>query len=304
MVKIQYCSDIHLEFLEQFSNSAANFEDILTPGISPYLVLAGDIGQPHLSLFRLFFEWCSQNWKEVYYVTGNHEYYSTGNPPESMDSIEDEIGRQLADLKNVHWLCLGCPGGSMSRDIEGTDVTLIGTTLWTNIDDDAENTARFAMMDYKLIGSPHPHPKKGVQLIQPYEVSILHMLQKQNLANEIRVVAARERKIVVVTHHLPSYKCIAPQFVGLDLNCCFASHSDDLIGMPGVVAWIYGHTHDLRRTWIGKCLCVVNAVGYPGENKLQSSGVAVIDLDEVAPEPETVPGTVPGTVPEPCTVFI
>ena len=279
MVKIQYCSDIHLEFLEQFSMSKTNFEDIITPGVSPYLVLAGNIGQPHLSLFRLFFEWCSQNWTGVYYVTGNHEYYSNESPLESMDCIESAIGKQLVDLKNVHWLCLGCPGGSMSRDISGSDITIIGTTLWTNIDDEIENNARMAIMDYRLIGSPHLHPKKGVQMIQPYEVSVLHMLHKQNLANEIRAVHKRGCKIIVVTHHIPSYKLIAPRYASSKLKSCFASHSDDLIKLPGVVAWVYGNTHDNRETWIDKCLCVVNTVGYPGEKKQPSVKNASIDLD-------------------------
>ena len=282
MVKLQYCSDIHLEFLEQFPVRDVNisdFNNIITPGQAPYLVLAGDIGQPHFASFRSFFEWCSQNWKDVFYVTGNHEYYSNNILNTPMDLIDDEIGRQLSDLKNVHWLCLGCPGGNMSYDIPDTDISIVGTTLWTDIDDNIVNDARMFMMDYKLIMSPHPHPTKGYIPIQPYEISILHMIQKQNLFNEIKELSSKGRRIVVVTHHMPSYRLIAPRFEGSELNCCFTSHSDDLIRLPGVIAWIYGHTHDVRKTMIGKCVCAINAMGYPHEQKETYSQNAVLDLD-------------------------
>lgn len=283
MVKFQYCSDIHLEFYDLFHQDTAighNFERIIRPAAAPYLVLAGDIGQPHLPLFRQFFEWCSQHWLEIFYVTGNHEYYSAEKPPLPMDYIEDEIAGALKGLDNVHWLCQGCPGGTMSRDISGTNVTIVGTTLWTYIDEEDEAVAKAAMMDYRVIGTPYG--VKEARPIEPYEISVIHMLQKQNLANEIRAMAARGRRIVVVTHHLPSFKLVASHFKGSALNCCFAAGCDGLIEMPGVIAWIYGHTHDVREMRVGSCLCVVNAVGYPGEKKMAPHTDAVLDLEGLA----------------------
>ena len=183
MVKFQYCSDIHLEFYDLFHRDSAienNFETIIKPGAAPYLILPGDIGQPHLPLFRQFFEWCSKHWQEVFYVTGNHEYYSSEKPPLPMDFIEDEIAYALRGLDNVHWLCQGCPGGTMSRDISGTDVTIVGTTLWTYIDEEDEQNVKAHMMDYRVIGTPYGI--KGNRTIEPYEISIMHMLQKQNVS--------------------------------------------------------------------------------------------------------------------------
>ena len=48
---------------------------------------------------------------------------------------------------------------------------------------------------------------------------------------------------IVITHHAPSYTCISDEYFGNKLNCCFASHLDDLLKHPNVLGWTYGHTH-------------------------------------------------------------
>ena len=64
---IQVYSDIHLEYLKSIP--------IFTPKCD-VLVLAGDIGQIHLPSYKLFMDYVSNNWKKVFCVLGNHEYYS------------------------------------------------------------------------------------------------------------------------------------------------------------------------------------------------------------------------------------
>lgn len=48
---------------------------------------------------------------------------------------------------------------------------------------------------------------------------------------------------IVITHHAPSYTCISDEYLGNKLNCCFASHLDDLLKHPNLLGWTYGHTH-------------------------------------------------------------
>lgn len=279
MVKFQYCSDIHLEFYDSFHQNTTIekfFETIIKPGTAPYLILPGDICQPHLPLFRQFFEWCSKHWQDVFYVTGNHEYYSSESPPLPMDFIEDKLAAVLKGLNNVHWLHQECPGETISRDISGTDITVVGTTLWTYIDEEDERDIKYHMMDYRVIGTPYG--VKGRRTIEPYEISAMHMMQKQNLANRIRTISERGRRIVVITHHVPSFHLIAQCFQESALNSCFAVACDTLIEMPGVIAWFYGHTHDVRKTLLSNCICAVNAFGYPDEKKTEFRVDAVVDL--------------------------
>jgi len=71
-MKIQYCSDLHIEFPE-------NKEYLVNNPIKPIgdiLILAGDI-----ALFRTlneqdnFFDYVSTNFNYTFWIAGNHEYY-------------------------------------------------------------------------------------------------------------------------------------------------------------------------------------------------------------------------------------
>lgn len=73
------------------------------------------------------------------------------------------------------------------------------------------------------------------------------------------------QSVVVVTHHLPTFKAIAKEYEGDSLlNTAFASKDcEDLLQCDVVRAWVCGHTHTRLEGVKGKVYC--NAVGYPGE---------------------------------------
>ena len=76
-MRIQYCSDLHMEFQEnmRFMNSLP-----LEP-VGDVLVIAGDVGYlvdttiPHIR----FWKWASENYRHVLMIAGNHEYYNNGD---------------------------------------------------------------------------------------------------------------------------------------------------------------------------------------------------------------------------------
>lgn len=76
-IKIQYCSDLHMEFREnmRFMKSLP-----LEP-VGDVLVIAGDVGYlvdttiPHLR----FWKWASENYRQVMMIAGNHEFYNDGD---------------------------------------------------------------------------------------------------------------------------------------------------------------------------------------------------------------------------------
>ena len=77
-LKIQIISDLHLEFMKKLPKFLKYFKQ----HDADYLFLAGDIGYPkypdyNRGLFYQFICWCTNNYKKVFYIIGNHEAYST-----------------------------------------------------------------------------------------------------------------------------------------------------------------------------------------------------------------------------------
>jgi UDP-2,3-diacylglucosamine pyrophosphatase LpxH len=67
-MKLQYCSDQHLEFIENWSFME---ENPLFP-VGEILVLAGDIiPLSKLNRVREFFDFASRNFERVYWIPGN-----------------------------------------------------------------------------------------------------------------------------------------------------------------------------------------------------------------------------------------
>ena len=67
---------------------------------------------------------------------------------------------------------------------------------------------------------------------------------------------------VVITHHLPSYKCVSPRWQNSLDNCFFASYQDETIWLCEPSVWIHGHGHDSIDTMLHKTRMIRNPFGY------------------------------------------
>lgn len=75
-----------------------------------------------------------------------------------------------------------------------------------------------------------------------------------------------EKQLVVITHHLPSFKSVAARYKNSALNPCFASQTDDLVMQLQPALWIHGHTHASVSYILGKTRVLCNPRGYGAEN--------------------------------------
>lgn len=120
-VRIQYCSDLHLEKRGSFPR---------IPRRADRLLLLGDIGRPKDKKYRDFLTYCSDNWKWTGVVLGNHEHYYA--------NYHDTVSRArevTARFKNVQLL---------ERDLHvAEDVTIAGCTLWTPWSNAEENVISY-----------------------------------------------------------------------------------------------------------------------------------------------------------------
>jgi predicted phosphodiesterase len=248
-LRVQYASDLHLEFL----GDKPVFQSLLKP-VAPVLVLAGDVGRPDKRSYRDLLFHCSRNWDDVIVVAGNHEYY---------DGVAEKRLEQCrmaaAEFNNVHFL--------ERERVVRHGVTFLGCTLWTH------GAPQDVMNDYRAI-----RLDGGSKPLRVGDTNSWHARDKEWLRLALANVTG---PAVVVTHHLPSFRLIAPEFADSPYNSGFASRCDELIAPP-VRVWIAGHTHRAMRVrFDGGVVACVNPLGYPDElgSGYRTDAVVEVPLD-------------------------
>ena len=249
-MKIQYLSDLHLEFADYAPLSAD----------ADVVVLAGDIDLKGRGV-----AWALRHFKQpVVYVPGNHEFYkgSLGKTVEKM--------RVAAQGTNVHVL--------NDEELIIDNVRFLAATLWTDYrltgnEPLAQWDAQQTMSDFKQIRD------EQYRKIRPTTLSARHLKSRQFIQ------AALDRpfngRTVVVTHHAPCELSIAEEYLdsGGHLNASYASRLEGLMG-PGVAAWIHGHTHNSLDYELHGTRVLCNPRGYaPSDLNPEFNPRAVLELD-------------------------
>jgi predicted phosphodiesterase len=233
MLKIQYISDIHLEFYKNLP---------IINAIAPVLCLAGDIGYPDSKIYKDFLINLNDNinFEKIFLISGNHEYYNQCEPIEETNKKINSL-LQKNNLNKISFL------NNSSEYYNG--YLFIGSTLWSHISNKKNTTNDFKYIENMTIDKCNELHKNSVDFIT-----------KETELN-------KDKKIIMLTHFLPSYNLIDQKYEAYSkYNQCFASHNDNLIVDP-VVLWIYGHTHSPKESMINNIPLVCNPIGYPGENK-------------------------------------
>lgn len=248
LMKFQILSDLHLEFLKKTP---------IFPVLADYLLLAGDIGYPGSPIWVDFINQVTKNYKCVFYVAGNHEYY----------------GKSILEVKAILKETPGiCYLDNEWADIEGTNVRIIGSTLWTDVaDEDIYYVAR-SMNDYKKI-------RYAARPLRVQDTNEFHLESRKYLDEAISACEEAGKEAIVMTHHLPSYKMIHDTYKGDPMNCAFASGCDDLIRGP-VKLWVCGHSHMAVERDINGAKVVLAPIGYPSEVRANIPKLCVADISE------------------------
>lgn len=232
-MRIQILSDLHLEFDPDHGESFAR----QVPVAGDVLVLAGDV----LSLQSMrgaerTFRWFCERFEDVVFVPGNHEYYLID--PTEAAAVLKSCSRTF---ENLHVLNPG------EVTVHGT--RFVGGTLWFPPTPDEERFRGY-LSDFEVIREFVPW---------------VHETHARHLAFIEENVKPGD---VVVTHHLPHRRSVAPQYQDSPLNRFFlAEDAERLVEELGASVWIHGHTHDACDYVVGRTRVVGNPRGYPGEVK-------------------------------------
>jgi predicted phosphodiesterase len=238
-MKIRLFSDIHNEFAPVDYKIPELPEDSDT-----VLVLAGDIdvgGAKESLLDEL-----SGRFKAVVYVSGNHEYYN-----HDIDTLDDVLWYRCVQ-DNVHYL--------YNDNVVIDGVMFYGGTGWTNIPEEDAPVIQHSMNDFRSIKKVDPNTAKIVAF-SPYDANENNLRFKKNL--DIDLSNKQVDKVVIVSHHTPSYLSCDDEFIGDRLNCAYHNEFDDLIkDNPNIKLWCHGHIHSSKDYMIGETRVVANPYGY------------------------------------------
>lgn len=235
-MKIQYFSDLHLEF-GLLTDLPVTDADVV--------IAAGDIDIGDAAI-----QWLKQFPQPIVYVCGNHEFYR-----QKIDSLRRRL-KILTKGTNVYFLDIG-------NSVEIQDVTFVGGTLWTDFKFDGESNyftakrcAEMTMNDYQLIYKNEDRTLRPEDTIKYHEKTL----------KRIEAVCFVEDNVVVVTHHAPCGISICEDYRGSKLNPAYVSDLTSVIEKSDrrIKAWIHGHFHHTNDYEVYGCRILSNPRGYHG----------------------------------------
>ncbi|MBR8313929.1 metallophosphoesterase [Burkholderia dolosa] len=234
-MKVRVLSDLHLE---------SNQPDAIAHADADLVVLAGDIHN-HAEGLR----WAAETFDPavpVIYVPGNHEYYDG-----EFGALETAMRDAARAIHHVHYLNNDVYVDPQRR------FRVLGTTLWADFTlfgaDDASvaraiDAAQRVMLDFKgLIQVTWPHDAvlhratgKAERDFTPADAISLHRQGRAWL--EAQLAAPFAGRTIVVTHHAPHVRSLAPRYAQDAASAGFVTALPTLV-RPPVDLWIHGHTH-------------------------------------------------------------
>lgn len=238
--KIQVTSDIHLEFMGYDYDLEITDADVV--------VFAGDIGVGvrHAEWFEKELE---RHDKPFVYVMGNHEFYH-----QNMQEIRAYWQAFADNYPNFNLL------DNSTAIIDGT--VFVGGTLWTNLDGGNPNSEFMineALNDFISISKDETGERfRAGDSAKEFDITFdyIKMIHEMRHADD---------RLVIVTHHSPSFHSTSPMFKGSAINGAFASDLNWFLGNSKANLWIHGHMHNESDYILGDTRIVANPKGYPNE---------------------------------------
>ena len=230
-MRLQIISDLHLEFGEYH----------LPELDREFLIIAGDL---HLGNRGKSFLLQASRKSRVLYILGNHEFYN---------HEYHQVVKGWQHLNNPNIIFLH------NSTFIHENVRFIGSTLWTDVNHgnlfDIQNIGA-GLNDFHVI---QWHKKT----FTPEDSITLYIESRKYIETELK--RPFSGKTVVITHHMPSYRSVTPEYHHSPTNPGFAAHCDDLIEEFQPDLWIHGHTHSSLDYWIGDTHILCNPFGYSHE---------------------------------------
>lgn len=242
-MKFKLVSDLHLEFCKGVNEWTPPKTD---EDKNTVLLLAGDINTGVKA-----YEWIldrAEQFKAVFYILGNHEFY--GNEYHKVRKQWKEIEKP----DNFFFL------DNTTVIYEG--VKIIGTTLWTDPYDQGDETTvwygKLYMSDYRVTKI---NDRGTYRKLHPMDTRLAHFDAVRFIKKELE--KWDDMPTLIMTHHLPTKKCVHAQFEGDRFNPFFMTELIQLMMDYRIDAWVHGHTHTNVDEIVINTRVMCNPGGYP-----------------------------------------
>jgi len=253
---VRLCSDLHIEGF--YGTPVEKMIDYFVPvderDVESVLVIAGDLSNKPDQIAD-FIAALEDRFIKVVYVFGNHEHYKR-----VYNDTPEAVQEQFA-LHGIHNTV--CPGNDVkSYIIDG--VKFITGTLWGECSTRPDYNADLArcIADFQLIKVREYGDDR--YYMTPAYMRRLAEDHKKLIRDEL--AQATEDKVIVVTHHLPTYDAVSLRYKVSTTNGAFVNRLDTIWApneSPNM--FLFGHTHDAQEFVKDGILFRANPVGYRGE---------------------------------------
>lgn len=248
-MRLLILSDLHLEWAQ-----------LALPRVeTDAVVLAGDVNVGDRAI-----EWIADTFRDlpVLYVLGNHEYWGQDEAEVLALFRRQTLGTNIHVLEND------------SLTIQG--VRFLGCTLWTDFalngsSEQAQAHAAECWPDFSVIRTESGCREFSAADSARKHAHSLAWLQTM-LSDKIWCPT------IVVTHHAPSAKSLAPRHRGSLLGPVFASDLEQFVAECGARLWIHGHAHFCVDYALGSTRVLSNPRGHQKQPVSGFSPSLVVEL--------------------------
>ena len=231
-LEVDYISDTHLNLWKYNESQIAP----IFSGLSPTLILAGDIGDPdELTLYRTL-EHVRKRYEHVIYIPGNHEFYvrepGSKKTPHSVLSWFQKLDTQW---DNFHLF--------YRRSEIYNGIRIIGATAWSTSPRDT-NWSR--------------------KISEEGRLDALYLNEE---------IAKAKQPCLLVTHYPPTLSVLQDNFRNKITEYDYANNLEYMF-RPPIHTWIFGHVHQCHNRGFpysssllgsGSIQLLSNPYGYPHE---------------------------------------
>ena len=226
---IQIVSDLHAEWAPSYAIFQEFANSLYVPEVD-ILIVAGDLGPPYVRPWALN-ALQEAGYKKIYYVPGNHEFYSNRYYTEELELMRTECETLGVDLLYNDTL-----------EIDGH--RFHGTTLWFRDDPPWNEILMKNFSDFRYI-------KEFEKWVYKENAKAIKFLEDEVKQGDI-----------VITHHLPAPQSQHPKWESSEKNRWFLCDMRELIFNQKPKLWIHGHTHDSMDYKLEDTRIICNPNGY------------------------------------------